>query len=174
MKSLALLALLLCGCISTGKDSRGVGTLGMRTTVEAAASSTQKATQHAGAAKRSLQKAMAKSRELKIVASPSEQPLVQAVEQALEETQTELNATQAQLLAANQTLADSTGQLEALQGQFRAMSEALAQASEAENQLKVRRDFWRASAWKLGLLALGLGVWIFRKPLLMACGVFVP
>lgn len=95
------------------------------------------------------------------------------LETAVEATRTELDSAQAQWKAVDGALADSAGRMEALQGAFRAMSGELANAQEEENRLKASRDFWRASAWKLVLLALALGVWTLRKPLWALCGGFV-
>ena len=168
MKRLTLLAILLCGCVHTQKD--GVSTLRAQAAVGSAARATQNAAQSTAAAKVSLRLAAAKSRELLTVASPAERPLVVQVEAALEETQTEVDRVQGQLKTADCALADSSGQLEVLQKQIRAMDAELEQAREAANRLQSSRDFWRASAWKLALLALALGLWTFRRPLIALCG----
>jgi len=168
MKRLTLLAVLLCGCMHTQKD--WVSTARVQASVESATRATQNAAQRTEAAEVSLHVAAAKSRELLTVASPAERPLVVQLESALEETQTELNGVQGQLKTAGGALVDSSGQLETLQKQIRAMDAELGQAREAANRLQAGRDFWRASAWKLALLALALGFWTFRRPLMALCG----
>lgn len=170
MKRLALLAVLLCGCVSPQRDVRNVSTVGIQTAVESAAWSAKKATQRVAAAKASLQIASAKSRELLTVASLNERPLVEQLETALQETQSELSAAQEQMSATGGALADSAGQLEVLQKEVRSMSAELGKAQEAANRMQAARDFWRVCAWKLGLLALALGLWTFRRPLLALCG----
>ncbi|MEI7957900.1 MAG: hypothetical protein WCI40_02230 [Verrucomicrobiota bacterium] len=168
MKRLTLLAVLLCGCMHTHKDC--LSTVRVQAALESAAHSTQNATQRTATAQVSLRLATAKSRELLTVASPSERPLLVQLEAALEQTQTELDGAQQQLKSADGALEDSSWQLEALQNQLRAMDAELGKAREAANRLQAGRDFWRASAWKLALLALALGVWTFRKPLIALCG----
>ena len=142
----------------------------VQATVQSATRATQNATQHTAAAKVSLRLAEAKSRELLTVASPSERPLLVQLRSSLEQTQTELDGAQQQLKSADGALEDSSWQLEALQNQLRAMDAELGKAREAANRLQAGRDFWRASAWKLALLALALGLWTFRKPLIALCG----
>ena len=168
MKRLTLLALLLCGCVNTQRH--GITTARVQTAVEAAARATQYAAQRTAAAKISLRVAAAKARELLVVASPAERPLVVQLESALEDTQREMNAVQDQLKTADVALVDSSGQLETLQKQLRAMDAELGQAREAANRLQAGRDFWRASTWKLSMLALALGLWTFRRPLIALCG----
>jgi len=170
MKRLLLLALLLCGCVSAPKDVRTASVAGVKASVESAAWATRSATQRAAAAKASLQTATAKSREWLTVASPAERPLAVQLESALEETRKELDGVQEQLHAADGALADSSGAMELLQKQVHAMGADLDAANAAENRMSAARDFWRASAWKLALLALALGVWTFRRPLLALCG----
>jgi len=170
MKALLLLALLLCGCAGAPKDSKSASVITVRAAVESATWATRSATQRAAAAKNSLQTATAKSRELLTVASPAERSLAAQLDLALSEAQTELNDVQEQLHAADGALADSSGELAAVQKQVGEMGRELAAAQEEANRAKASRDFWRASAWKLALLALALGVWTFRRPLLAMCG----
>jgi len=173
MKRLVLLAWVLCGCASGPQAGNSGAVVAAWSAVECASLSARKATERTAAAKAALQVAAAKSLELMTVASVAERPLVAQLEAAVETTRTELDAAQAQWKAADRALADSAGRMEALQGEFRAMSGELAKAQEEENRLKASRDFWRASAWKLALLALALGVWTLRKPLWALCGGLV-
>lgn len=168
MKHLTLLALLLCGCVHSQKGGSSV--LRVQAAVESATRATQNATQRTAAAEASLGLAAAKSRELLTVATPAERPLVVQLESALDETQTELNGVQEQLKTADGALADSSGQLDAVQEQLRTTNAELIKAREEANRLQSSRDFWRASAWKLALLALAFGVWTFRRPLIALCG----
>jgi chromosome segregation ATPase len=170
MKRLACLAMLLCGCVSPQKDTRNVSTAGVQAAVESAACSARKATQRTEAAEGALRVAAAKSRELWTVASPSERPLVVQLETAVDETKTELNSAREQMNATEAALADSTRQTEALQNEISAMGAELNKARDEANRMQAARDFWRASAWKLALLALALGLWTFRRPLLALCG----
>ena len=171
MKRIIFVALLLCGCMSTRNGSHGVSTSGVRAAVESAACATRNATHQTATAKASLQVAEAKSRELLTVASPAERPLVVELQTALEETHTALDGVQGQLKTAAGALTDSSTQVEVLQTQISADEAQLAQALETAARMERGRDFWRAVVWKLALLSLALGVWTFRKPLLLVCGL---
>ena len=105
------------------------------------------------------------------MASPAERPLVVELQTALEETHTALDGVQGQLKTAAGALTDSSTQVEVLQTQISADEAQLAQARETAARMERGRDFWRAVAWKLALLSLALGVWTFRKPLLLVCGL---
>ena len=170
MKRLITLAFLLCGCTGARTNVQQFPTANVRAAVESATRATQNATQRAAAARVSLRLAVAKSQELLTVASPGERPLVMQLDAALEQTQTELNATQEQLKTADGALADSADQLTTVQKQLCATDAELAKSREKVNGLEASREFWRASAWRLALLALALGLWTFRKPLLALCG----
>ena len=169
MKQLLLLALLLGGCAAVPKDVRGPVS-GVKAAVESAAWATRNAKQHTAAAKVSLQLATAKTRELLTIASPAERPLAMQLESSLAETQTELNGVQEQLRAADGALADSSGEVDVLQKRMSATEKELVTARNEANRSSASRDFWRACTWKLALLALALGVWTFRRPLLAMCG----
>lgn len=171
MKPLAIVAFLLCGCMSTQKGVNYPSTSAVQMAVEAAAGSTRKAAQSTAAAKGSLRVAAAKSQELMVVANPAQRPLVMQLQTALETTQTELDAAQVSLNSAGGALADSTGALDGLQKQIREMGSALARAQEEADRTKASRDFWRACVWKLALLSLALVVWVVRKPLLALAGL---
>jgi len=168
MKGCYLLALLLCGCM--GAQKNGLSTSRVQTSMECAAHATQSAIKRAAAANDSLRVAKAKSRELLTVATPSERPLALQVESALEETRTELDGVQEQMKTADEALANSSEQLENLQTQLCARDAELRKAHGEASRLQAGRDFWRACAWKLGLLALAFGMWTFRRPLLALCG----
>ena len=157
--------------MTTKSGVHNVATSGVRVAVESAAWATRNATHQTAAAKASLQVAEAKSRELLTVASPAERPLAVALQGALEETQTALDDVQVQLKTAEGALADSSTQVETLQKQISANETELAQARDTAARMQTSRDFWRATTWKLALLALALGVWSFRKPLLLLCGL---
>jgi chromosome segregation ATPase len=157
--------------MSTKNGVHNASTYGVRAAVESAACATRNATHETAAAKASLQVAEAKSREWLTVASPAERPLALELQTALEETQSDLNGVEGQLKKANGALTDSSTQVEVLQTQISADEAELSQAREAATRMQAGRDFWRAAAWKLALLSLALGVWSFRKPLLMLCGL---
>ncbi|MEI8234120.1 MAG: hypothetical protein WCH57_05485 [Verrucomicrobiota bacterium] len=171
MKRILFLAFLLCGCVSARHGVHHAAASGVRVAVESAAGAARNATRQTAAARASLQVAEAKSRELLTVVSPTARPLAVELQAALEETQTALDGVQVQLKAAQGALADSFTQVEALQKQVSADETALGQARETAARMQAGRDFWRAAAWKLALLALALGVWTVRKPLLLLCGL---
>ena len=171
MKRLALVAWVLCGCMSTQKGIQHASTSAVQASVDSAAWAARHATRHTEAARASLEVAAAKSREWLTVASPSERPLALQVGAALETARTELDGARQQLAAAEGALAASSGELETLQKQVRVTSDELASAQTEANRLKAGRDFWRACAWKLALLSLALGVWTLRKPLLALAGL---
>ena len=86
-----------------------------------------------------------------------------AAQTALDEASTKLGETQEQLAVARTAEATATQQIDEI-------SKALQSAAAEADRLKAARDFWRAATWKLALLALALGLWTFRKPLLALCG----
>jgi len=170
MKRGVLLALLLCGCAGARRDGNNVSVAGVQATVDCAALAARNATRHTAAAKVSLQVASAKSRELLAVVNSDERPLVVELSSALDQAHVELSGVQEQLNAAEGALTDSSQQIGAVQEHVRVLGSELGKAQEAVNQLKAGRDFWRACVWKLSLLALALGLWTFRKPLIAICG----
>lgn len=171
MKRLAIVALLLCGCMSTQKGVDYPSAVTAQMAVKSAAGSTRKAARNTVSAKEALRVAAAKSHELLVLANPVERPIVVQLQTALETTQTELEQAQTELDSANGSLAESSGALDGLQKQIREMGSALTQAQEEADRMKAARDFWRACVWKLALLSLALGVWAFRKPLLAIAGL---
>jgi len=104
------------------------------------------------------------------VVNSDERPLVVELSSALDQAHVELSGVQEQLNAAEGALTDSSQQIGAVQEHVRVLGSELGKAQEAVNQLKAGRDFWRACVWKLSLLALALGLWTFRKPLIAICG----
>jgi hypothetical protein len=73
----------------------------------------------------------------------------------------EAEAAQASALAKSADLQKSIDVLAAQRDAFKRDAAAMETA----------RDFWRGCVWKLGLLSLGLSLWIFRKPILALCGI---
>ena len=143
---------------------------GVGASLDSATVAARNATLRTVEAKAALQTAAAKVRALLLVANPAERPLALQLEGALGQTQTALDGTQEQLRLADGALAESSRQIDTLEKEVCDLGSQLDKQREAVNRMQAGRDFWRASAWKLALLALALGVWTLRRPLLAMCG----
>lgn len=165
------LALLLCGCAHPRNAVSPISTFAVRETVDSAAFAARNAARQAAAARTALRVAQAKSRELLTAAGSAVHPLAEDLHAALEESQTAMDGVQERLQETESALSESSDQVAALQKRTAEEARAMAAAQEETSRMRAARDFWRAAAWKLALLALALGVWTFRKPLLALCGL---
>lgn len=139
--------------------------------VLSAATSNARAMRSSAAVQSSITTARAQTAQLAATASEAQKPVVAQIEADLDAANKMVVETQADLDQTNQALNKSTAQIGDLQMQLTDLSDAKDASDKLANKEKASAGFWRSVTWKLTLLSLGMGLWIFRKPLLALCGV---
>jgi hypothetical protein len=173
MKGVMLILMLglLCGCGSAARREAGVAPA--QVSVRMARVAAGHAAGNALRARLALKAADEAVQELRgALPVEAQGRQVVKVRSAIAEATEAVDATMRELEATTGSLADSASRMEALQAQVAAMGTELEAARKAERKEREGRDFWRGVTWKLAVLALGLAVWVLRRPLLaLACGL---
>jgi len=160
------LALFLAGCAVTRPASTTPTVTAVQTAVESAQACTRKATGNVARAQAALQDASRAAERVAAAAPPGQRANVVVLRTALNTTQDALDSTEVELSAATAALEDSGSRLDQLQQRVNAIGAELSRTQAARSAAENREAFWRAAAWKLGILSVALSVWTFRRPLL--------